>query len=181
MLDPQNLKLQKRNSSSSWQRAMMLPPKGLSGLINSLIRAGPIEIHGSLHMILVSNTNTVCTSDYINSYCISTRVMINKVSSLLPFNRTTLVLVATDQILAWPIFSFPLLLVWGQTIKQTNKQTKNISNQNNFSILVYPLVVGETMEKSEQLVAAAERDPYPSLNPQNQCSLTAHHLSHNAH
>ena len=92
MLDPQNLKLQKRNSSSSssWQRAMMLPPKGLSGLINSLIRAGPIEIHGSLHMILVSNTSTVCTSDYINSYCISTRVMINKVSSLLPFQQNQL-------------------------------------------------------------------------------------------
>ena len=47
-------------------------------------------------------------------------------------------------------------------------------------LLLYPLVVGwlvcegETMEKSEQLVAAAERDPYPSLNPQNQCNLTAH-------
>ena len=38
---------------------------------------------------------------------------------------------------------------------------------------------GETMEKSEQLVAAAERDPYPSLNPQNQCNLTAHNCTQN--
>ena len=50
-------------------------------------------------------------------------------------------------------------------------------------LLLYPLVVGwlvcegETMEKSEQLVAAAERDPYPSLNPQNQCNLTAHNCT----
>ena len=155
---------------------MMLPPKGLSGLINSLIRAGPIEIHGSLHMILVSNTNTVCTSDYINSYCISTRVMINKVSSLLPFQQNNFSLSCN-----WSDPGLAYIFISSASGLGSKKQTNKISKQNNFSILVYPLVVGETMEKSEQLVAAAERDPYPSLNPQNQCSLTAHHLSHNAH